>query len=259
MGHIRLGTLPHSKKWRQVVELLISNASLEEVAEAAAWASERDLDRSSDDPSFQFISKLLIELPLMARSPGFDGSLKELGMGVDALGSVSALLSGISDAIDLNAYETGRSSDLGDLARSALLETLSVKLRDRLPGLFPPEPHEIRSALGQFAGGQRFAELARDFFSRLTYNSLDYYLSRELANHTGVNSRFASDADRVQFEKALYQHTYEASRIIEEFASGWYGKTIWKEQSLTPEAINKFTRYVFKKMRSELGRRRATA
>ncbi|MCP4184312.1 MAG: hypothetical protein GY761_13520 [Hyphomicrobiales bacterium] len=259
MGHIRLGTLPQTKKWRQVVDLLDSDAPLEQIAEAAARASERDLDCSSDDPSFQFISKLLVELPLMARSPGFEDELKRLGMDANALGSVSALLSGVSDAIDRNAFEIGRSSDLGELARAALLETLSVQLRDRLPGLFNSEPHEIRSELGKFAGGQRFAQLARGFFARLTYKSLDYYLSRELANHTGVDSRFASDADRVRFEKALYLHTYETSRIVEEFASGWYGKTVWKEDNLTPDAINKFTRYVFKKMRSELGRRRAAA
>lgn len=259
MGHIRLGTLPQSKKWRQVVELLNANASLEEIAEASARASELDLKRASDDPAFQFVAKLMVELPLMARSPGFDGSLDKLGLKPDALTSVSALLSGVSEAIDRNVFELGQSSDLGELAQSALLESLSIKLRDNLPTLFSPAQHEIRHALGQFAGGQRFAELARDFFARLTYKSLDYYLSRELANHTGADARFVSDADRVSFEKALFQHTFETSRIVEEFAGGWYGKTVWKEQNLTPESINKFTQYAFKKMRAELGRRRETA
>ena len=259
MGHIRLGTLSRSKKWRDVVELLGSNASLEDVAEASARAAERDLARASNDPSFQFISKLLVELPLLARSPDFYESLGEMGFGQNPTDSVPKLLSEISGAIDRNAYELGQSSDLGALAHSALLESLSTKLRDGLPSLFAPEPHEIRRILGQFSNGQRFAELARDFFARLTYKSLDYYLSRELANHTGAGARFASDADRVAFEHALFQHTFETSKIVETFAGGWYGKTVWKEQNLTPTAINKFTSYAFKKMRSELGRRRASA
>ncbi len=259
MGHIRLGTLSRSKKWREVVELLGSNASIEDVAEASARAAELDLARASDDPNFQFISKLLVELPLMARSPDFYDSLQELGLAENATASVSKLLSELSNAIDQNAFKLGQSSDLGALAHSALIETLSINLRDGLPTLFEPEPQEIRRALAQFSSGQRFAELARDFFARLTYKSLDYYLSRELANHTGAGARFGSDADRVIFERALFQHTFETSKIVEEFAGGWYGKTVWRDQNLTPETINKFTRYAFDKMRSELGRRRATA
>ena len=259
MGHIRLGTLSRSKKWREVVELLGSNASLESIAEASARASELDLARASSDPSFQFISRLLVELPLMARSPRFYDSLADIGISSNATQSVSRLLSEISNAIDRNAFDLGKSSDLGALAQSALLETLSTKLRDGLPSLFAPEPNEIRRILGQFSSGQRFAELARDFFARLTYKSLDYYLSRELANHTGLGERFSSDAERISFERALFQHTFETSKIVEEFAGGWYGKTVWKEQNLSPDSINEFTRYAFKKMRSELGRRRAIA
>ncbi len=195
----------------------------------------------------------------MARAPGFEAALKELGAGEDALGSVSALLAGLSSSIDEHVFEIGRSSDAGELARTALLESLSVQLRGKLPTLFEPAPQEIRKALASFASGQEFAHLARDFFARLSYKSLDYYLSRELANHTGVDKRFAGDSDRVEFERALSQHTYEASRIVEDFAGGWYGKTVWKEQNLSQDAINRFTRYAFQKMRSELGRRRETA
>jgi hypothetical protein len=109
------------------------------------------------------------------------------------------------------------------------------------------------------SNGQDFTALAREFFARLTYRSHDYYLSRELANHTGAGRRFACDADRVLFQQALAKHSYEAFRIVEAFAGGWHGKTVWQEQTLSDEAINGFTRYAFKKMRSELGRRREAA
>ena len=110
--------------------------------------------------------------------------------------------------------------------------------------------------MGEFASGDRFAHLARDFFARLTYRSLDYYLSRELAKHIGQDRRFATDAQRVAFQRALAQHTFETSRIVREFAGGWFGKTVWQRQALDQDAINRFTDYAFKKMRSELGRRR---
>ncbi|MEM9476714.1 MAG: hypothetical protein AAGA71_15570 [Pseudomonadota bacterium] len=258
MGHIRLGALPQSKKWRDVIGLLDANASIDVIAEAAARASEADLRRASDDPSFQFVTQLLVRLPLLARAPGFKAEMAALGMDRHAVGSVAGLLAGLSAAITSQNFKLGRSSDVGELARAALLESLSVQLRDKLPSLFEPTSQEIRGALASFASGQNFASLARDFFARLTYRSLDYYLSRELANHTGAGKRFAEDADRVEFERALAQHSFEASRIVEDFAGGWYGKTVWKTQNLSQATINDFTRYAFKKMRSELGRRRVT-
>ncbi len=259
MGHIRLGTLARSKKWRAVIELLGSDASIPEIAEAAAKASEQDLARASRDSLFQFVSNLLVVLPHKARSPDYHGYMDDLGIDGQALGSVSQLLAGLGDAVDDYAFRTGRTSDAGEMAKAALLESLSVQLRDRLPSLFEPTPAEIRRALGALSGGRAFAQLAREFFARLTYRSLDYYLSRELANHTGSDKRFASDTDRVQFERDLAQHTHEVSRIVEEFAAGWYGKNVWQKNRLDQEAIDGFTGYAFKKMRSELGRRRQGA
>jgi hypothetical protein len=256
MGHVRLGTLSQTKRWREVVGLLKSEASLQDVAAAAAEASEADLKRASDDPLFQYVAGLLVHLPLAARAPDFEGGLERLGIDGNKGVSVSALLSGIDEAIERQAFEGGRTSDAGELARSALMESLSVNLRGRLPTLFEPTPQEVRKVLAGFAGGDRFARLARDFFARLSYRSLDWYLSRELANHTGPGRRFDTDADRTAFQRALAQHTYEASRIVETYAGGWYGKTVWRDQSLTQGAINDFTRYAFKKMRVELGRRR---
>jgi hypothetical protein len=259
MGHIRLGTLQQSKKWRHVIGLLDYGADVESIAEAASKASETDLKRATDDPFFQYVTQLLVRLPLIARGPRFEAELADLGIAADALSSVTGLLSGLNEALSQQAFEQGRSSDAGELARAALLESLSVQLRDKLPTLFDPTPQEVRRALASFAGGQAFSVLARDFFARLTYRSLDYYLSREFANHTGAGKRFAQDADRIAFEGALRQHTFEASKIVESFAGGWYGKTVWKEQNLSQDKINDFTRYAFTKLRSELGRRRADA
>lgn len=259
MGHIRLGTLPQSKQWRTVVDLLQGDADLAEIAEAAARASETDLKRASSDPLFQFVSALLVKLPLWARAPGFDEALRGIGADPEAARSITGLLTELSGAIDAEAFRSGRSSDAGELSKAALLESLSVQLQSRVPSLFEPTPQEVRSALGSLAQGRNFAMLARDFFARLTFRSLDYYLSREMALHTGHGRRFATDADRVAFQSDLAQHTFEASRIVEEFAAGWYGKTVWQKQELGQEAINRFTAYAFKKLRGELGRRRASS
>ena len=142
------------------------------------------------DPAFKFVASRLVRLPLLARAPGFEDALRDVG---------------------------------------------------------------------GFASGDRFAGLARDFFARLTYRSLDDYLSRELANHKGAGQRFADDAQRTAFTQALAPHTFESSRSVQEFAGGWYGKTVWQSQALDQAAIDRFTDYAFEKMRSALGRPRADA
>ena len=88
---------------------------------------------------------------------------------------------------------------------------------------------------------------------------LDYYLSRELSKHIGAGERFRDDAARSQFDDALDRHCREASRIVEAFAGGWYGKNVYQGDGLTPDAIRRFAPVVFKKIRAELRKRRDAA
>ncbi len=85
--------------------------------------------------------------------------------------------------------------------------------------------------------------------------TLQHYLRRELSNHVGPGQRFANDADRRAFDQVLDQHAWEAARIVESYAGGWYGKTIWQGRGAEPEDIREFTLFSMKKLRSELERR----
>jgi hypothetical protein len=114
----------------------------------------------------------------------------------------------------------------------------------------------VQRAIGRLAGGDRFAALAREFFARLTQRILDYYLSRELSNHIGAGQRFADDRERSQFDQALDRHCREASRIVEEFAGGWYGKNVYQGDGLTPDDVRRFAPVAFTKIRAELRKRR---
>jgi hypothetical protein len=98
MGHIRFGTLPRSKQWRAFVDLLEGDAHLPQTAEAAARASESDLKRASSDPLFQFVSALLVQLPLWARAPGFEEALRGIGADPDSAGSITGLLTEVNRA-----------------------------------------------------------------------------------------------------------------------------------------------------------------
>ena len=79
MGHVRLGTLPMTRKWQRVVELISDGGSVEEVARASAIAAEYDLKRAASDPVFLYVARLLVELPLAARGPDFEQAREEAG------------------------------------------------------------------------------------------------------------------------------------------------------------------------------------
>jgi hypothetical protein len=142
------------------------------------------------------------------------------------------------------------------MAQMAAVESLMGVVAPSLPSLFGVEPAEVQRAIGRLGSGDRFSGLARDFFARLTQRSLSYFLSRELSNHIGPNQRFADDIDRSQFDDALNSHCREASRIIEKFAGGWYGKNVYQREGLTPDAVQRFAPVAFKKILAELRKRR---
>lgn len=256
MGHVRLGVLPRSRKWLQVVEHLRIGADVEVVAASAADAAEASLTRASGDPAFLHAFWLLTQIPLAARGPAFAEDLRRLGLRVPDRPSLLEVSAAFSAAVDRYAREKGGRTDLGEMAHMAAVESLTATVAPTLPSLFGVSPEEIQRAIGRLAGGGRFSALARDFFARLTQRSLSYFLSRELSSHIGTGQRFADDADRSRFDDALDWHCREASRIVETFAGGWYGKNVYKGDGLTPDAIRRFAPIAFKKILAELRKRR---
>jgi len=256
MGHIRLGVLPKTRKWRQVVDELRLGGNVEAVAASASVASEASLQGASNDPAFLHGFWLLTQIPLAARGPNFAGDLRRLGLQVADQPGLMDVVGAVSDAVDRYAREQGGRTDLGEMAQMAAVESLTAIVGPTLPSLFGPGPAEVQRAIGRLAVGDRFSALAREFFARLTQRSLDYYLSRELNRHIGGGERFGDDVARAQFDDALYRHCREASRIIEAFAGGWYGKNVYQGDGLTPDAVRKFAPVAFKKIRAELRKRR---
>ncbi len=256
MGHVQLGVLPKSRKWRQVVDELRLGANVGEIAALAADAAETSLQGAADDPAFLHVFWLLTQIPLAARGPAFIEDLGRLGIRVPDHPSLMSVVAAISDAVDHHVRAQGGRTDLGEMAQMAAVESLTATVAPTLPSLFGPEPEEVQRAIGRLAGGDRFSALAREFFARLTQRTLHYFLSRELSNHIGAGKRFRDDGARSQFDQALDQHCREASRIVEEFAGGWYGKNVYRGEGLTPNAVRRFAPVAFKKIRAELRKRR---
>ena len=256
MGHIRLGKLPAGKRWHQVVELLRVGGGIGQLADATARAADTELQSAKGDPALAYTVWLLTQLPIAARSPQFAARLGELGFDAGAERSILGLVAGFSKAVDRNVANGTNRTDLGELARQAAAESISFIVGAAMPSFFGSTADEVRSEIGHLATKDRFAVLARDFFARLTQKTLEYYISRELPNYVGPGNPIASIDRQIEFRAALEKHCREAALIVEQFAGGWYSKSIFRG-TLTPAAAQAFTDYALKKMRDELRARGA--
>ena len=256
MGHIRLGKLPASRKWRQVAGLLKQSAEISALTAAVAKAAETELISARGDPVLGHTLWLLTQLPLAARTDRFGAELRALGFSPGSEQSLLNIVTGFSRAVDSQISESGRRTDLGELARQAASESLSTLVGLQLPSLLGPSPDDLRIELGKFDTKDRFAILARDFFARLTHKTLDYYISRILADHVGPDRSIETLQQQSQFKAALEDHCREASLIVEQFAGGWFSKARF-EGKLTRESSQRFADYALKKIRDELRARRA--
>src|SRR5262249_49885521 len=127
MGHIRLGVLPKSRKWLQVVEQLRLGADVSTVAASAADAAEASLQAASNDPAFLQAFWLLTQIPLAARGPAFAQDLRRLGLEISEEPTLLDVAAAFSAAVDRYARQRGGRTDLGEIV---ILRSYATRLDD---------------------------------------------------------------------------------------------------------------------------------
>jgi hypothetical protein len=255
MGHQRLGTLPRSKLWRDVVQLVEHRAEVEAIAAAASHAAEQSMIDAAGDVAVQHAFYLLAKIPLAAREPDFEAVLREHGIPVQNGPMLTDIVSGLMTAIDVRTSKAGSRSDYGELAQLSAAEAIQAVIGREATDLFGLDARATKSVIAGFATVKQFAVLARDFFARLTRRHLAYYLSRELSQHVGPGRRFTSVRELRLFEDALVLHCREATRVIKEYSGEWLSKQNF-EGGIDPAKAGRFVSYASKKIRDELRHRR---
>jgi hypothetical protein len=87
-------------------------------------------------------------------------------------------------------------------------------------------------------------------------DTLSSWLDRTLASQTGPGRRMSDAGARSAFDLALGQYTHEATRIIREFAPGWYGKRLHESGRIDSHQAAAFGAVAMKKITEELRRKR---
>lgn len=252
MGHVRLGKLPRTRKWQQVVALIEGGAGAAQLANATITAAEKDLNLAAEDKGLVETVWLLTQIPLAARHQDFSAALRDAGLNVSDSPGLMEIVGAISEAIDKRLFNNGGRTDLGEMAQMAASETISGVIGGRLPGLFAPTADDVRRQFASLATNKQFSFFAKEFFARLTNKCLNHYLSRAVSHHVGEGRRFATLAQQSEFTKALGTHCREAARIVEEFSGGWFSKTNWEQKGIPRESAAGFAHVAMKKIVSEL-------
>lgn len=260
MGHQRIGTLPATRKWNAVIALITGGASANEVAAQTAIAAERSLLDASRNPALRYAFWLLTQIPLAARASNFGEGLRRLGLQVGDAPNLVEIGSAMLVALDRVGSRARRIDDLSEIASTTATESLMMVASRSGESLFGSS-YAAEDALISLRGlstNRQFGVLARDFIGRLIRRFSDYFLSRALPLHVGINKRFQSLKDHHRFNEALTSHCHETSLIVERFACDWFSKANY-EGGVDLEKAGGFLHVALKKVRAELEVRRAVS
>lgn len=255
MGHERLGALPRTKKWREVVaQLAESSGSREDVA-AIANATLQNVGTQFKKihwdagviAAFQFLVALTKSASIehTRRSSSFpEINLEESPSALRLIGELRTWVESHAVSEEYAAIATRASADAISLwsaqqSRQGSLFTGSV------------DSSEVWRRAGNAAG---FCEVSRLFFSKFTERYLNYFLERE------ASASLATVADRDRLANQLRDHidgvsqfAFETSRITQSFAAGWFNNHA-RDKYPSKDESRTFLSVAFAKMREELTR-----
>lgn len=241
MGHIRLGLLPSTRKWQRLVGYVGCGAGATQVATATLNAAEKGLATAHEDVGVVETLWLLMQLPHAARSDDFSAGLRACGLDVSDEPGLMEVIGAAVEAVEAKTPNCRGRTDLGELARMTLGETIASVIGGHVRGLFDTTPVEIQSAFGRHTTVKQFGHLAHDFFTRFTGKFLNYYLSRALPLEVGDGKRFETLADKAAFDAELDDHCRERARVVKRFAGEWLSKERWESDGeLSRDSVRKF-------------------
>jgi hypothetical protein len=223
VGHSQIDRIPWNTEWRTVVALLRDHADAAAVARAVVDAARTVVLPLAKDRGVVEAVWHLLRLPRAAADADYPGGLRRAGLDVGGPPGLMDLLAALSDALD-RAVPVGRRTDLGEMAHTALVETLADHVGGAVTGLYGEDPGEVRAAVAATATVARFGRLAVAYFARLVRKTLDFFLSRVLADQTGAERRFRTLSDQAEFADALRDYATQVAAGLDEYAGEWLRK-----------------------------------
>lgn len=263
LGHTRLGSLPKSRSWNQVVETLTgsklrglpvsSAASLVNIIAAQTLkAARQTLAAASADAGVRYTFYFLTQLARASRQSDWRTALNEHGITLSDETSVFELTAEIQGAIDRYIGRTTvGATDLSEMAQQAVGEALTSLLASQTRGMFAgADSNDLKNAVRTLSTRRGFGQLGQRFFARFIARFLNFHLSRATSAGLGT-PRLQNMGHIAEFNEALTTHCEESARIVRDFCGDWYSKTEY-ERGIDFANSSRFLAVAVKKLRSEL-------
>lgn len=255
MGHIRIGTLPATRRWQDVIGLISEGAEAPRLAEAVTHAWEKAFNAVRNDAGFREAVWLLMQVGAAGKSRDPTEHLASIGVEVSGASSVVEVAIALNAAMERRLASTRQRSDFGELAQRALVSAVTDQLQQSMPTLLESTAEDVSGAVKKYGKDKAFGKLAREFFGRMTNECLSYFLSKTLPAQVGEGRRFATTGQLAEFEQAMRTHCTEAAEIVESYSSGWFSKQLWEEGKITRDSAERYGWFGLEKMRGELAAR----
>lgn len=254
MGSIRLGELPHTRQWREVVALFATTrADAPVVAQAIARGAEERLKLLPGNRSVAYLYWVLTRLTWHARGSAFIPDLQRDGIVVSPETDGLRFIAQLSHVAAREAKNRGEPSAFTEIAVRAFRDTVHAAVLDRSQTLFGTSTETVQDAFGQVSTKTEFGRLSRTFFGSIYAGVLQYIASKETSQHVGPGRRFASSSDAHAFEQQLRVYADESAKIVEAYSGEWYSKHNWL-RDLTPSRTQLFVTHALTKLRNEVAR-----
>jgi 7-cyano-7-deazaguanine synthase in queuosine biosynthesis len=232
MGHQRLGEIPKTQRWKEVVakvagaggggaglggpvegvDTLISD--VESVASEVLDAAAQGLAAATNDLGLRFTFYTLTQIVLAARQPDWKSELASLGIQASDTSSIFDLTSDVQAVIDDYNLKLGRRTDISEMAGKAASDALTSLSGPRAKTLFGTGPDELKDAIRELSTKKGFSRLGQKFFGRFMYRFLNFYLSRITPRQVG-SERLANALALSEFAGPAAEALKDGRHVVE--------------------------------------------
>ena len=253
MGHERIGFLPRSSKWRQLVSEIgdvgTATDAVPRLAHRTLYQVRRRFDGLERDTGLEAAFSFILALCRrgMRASDPDRGPAIDLGQNPSPLEITRRLNAWIDANTD--------SAEYAELAKRAGADAIAywTKRCSRQQELFDTQ-QTAAQVWRDAATGSAFSEISRVFFGKLLERYLKYFLEREASTQfQRIEDRDAFGQNLERHVDSVARHAFEASKITQSFAAGWYNKNA-RDATPTRHDTQGFLSFALSKLRQELRR-----
>lgn len=256
MGHERVGFLPKTKKWTNLVSYMSSEYSSDKTIALVSTQTLKNVRKQYENLSRDdVIKKIFSFLVIFSRACRFENPSEELLLRDIQFPENPTLLSIIKILKEQIPSKT-LFTEYGQIALAAAADAIGQWYKQNTSSqlILFKQSNEFYENWRKLGTGSGFCELARLFFGRLTERYLSYFLDRAAsATFSNIYQRERFQQDLKTHIDDISKHAFETAMITQSFAAGWFNAHT-QEKFPDDREIVGFLSVAFGKLRDELRR-----